>query len=140
MGIIDNKIINQGKIIDNYLVNFPQFINKEKNSIYKLVIGEQITVFVIDLTNIDGNGNGNISIQLPYEDFTVENSHNVFISWGDEGQDSILREEKITGQIVHEYKQRKVYIINQKAYMEIYLLIKLKKLVIDLVLAQSLMQ
>lgn len=109
MGIIDNKIINQGKIIDNYLVNFPQFINKEKNSIYKLVIGEQITVFVIDLTNIDGNGN--ISIQLPYEDFTVENSHNVFISWGDEGQDSILREEKITGQIVHEYKQRKVYII-----------------------------
>lgn len=73
--IVQSKVIHTGKIIDNYLVNFPQFINKEENSIYKLVIGENLTCFVIKTY---ANG---ATIRLPYYQFGEE--HAQFISWGD---------------------------------------------------------
>lgn len=94
--IIDNKVIKEGKIIDNYLVNFPQFINKEKNSLYKLVIGEQVTVFKIEIPSLEYG-----TIRLPFYPFTEENTHNVFVSWGD-GQ--VTKDNNIPEILEHTYR------------------------------------
>ena len=73
--ILQSKVIYKGNIIDNYLANFPQFINKQKDSIYKLVIGQKVTCFVVNVPE------ENYTIRLPYYQFKQE--HAQFISWGD---------------------------------------------------------
>ena len=96
--ILQSRVIHEGNIIDNYLVNFPQFINKEKNSIYKLVIGQKVTCFVVDIPEDD------YIVNLPY--FVFGQNHAQFISWGDE---ITKKSDDLFEFISHTYKKAGIY-------------------------------
>lgn len=101
--IVSSKVVKTGKLIDNYLVNFPQYINREKDSIYKLVIGQNISVFVVDIKEV------NTKVKLPFYDITNITS-DIFISWGDGSR--IKYELGMSDFFVHTYENVGTYIIN----------------------------
>lgn len=80
--ILKSSVIKRGNLIDNYLANFPQFINKEKNSIYKLIIGQNLTCFIIKTPNEELFPTNGFTIRLPYYQFNQ--NHAQYISWGDD--------------------------------------------------------
>ena len=95
--IIKSNLVKKGNLIDNYLVNFPQFINKEKNSIYKLVVGQNLTCFTVKFEN-------NISpIKIPLLPFKEDQE--CYIFWGD-GEKSKSDEPNF---LEHTYSKRGIY-------------------------------
>ena len=96
--ILQSKVIYKGNIIDNYLANFPQFINKQKDSIYKLVIGQKVTCFVVNVPEDD------YIVNLPY--FVFGQNHAQFISWGDE---ITKKKDDAYEFISHTYKKAGIY-------------------------------
>lgn len=86
MKILNSNVIKEGKVIDNYLTNFPQFLNKQSNSLYKLSIGQNNSTFVVKVFQ------PNTYVKLPYYD-NEEVVNNIFISWGDGSRSK--NEEKI---------------------------------------------
>ena len=91
------KIIKFGKILDNWLVDFPQHLLTQKNNIY----------------SIETMGPLKLELNIPIDNYTftlplISNStHKFNIYWGDNTTENITASDKIT----HTYSNSGTYTI-----------------------------
>lgn len=108
MSITNRTVIKEGKIIDNYLVNFPQYLDKKDNSIYKLVINNSNSlIFNLNISNIKY-----ISIPLTNNNNKNQELYQFSIDWGDGSYEQYFNQQ----QCCHKYSSSGIYKIIIRGY------------------------
>lgn len=105
--VIKTQIIQTGKIIENYLVNFPAYLHKESNSIYKLLIDNDKCILKFKFSK------NNICLKIPFIFDKPYNYYDFNIDWGDGNYEYFpCLEENITQMIIkHTYELKGEYIV-----------------------------